>query len=120
MSGISWPNVLSFRSDLADVDLDQQALILEWCNARFAAILDGELGPTTRLARILAAAHLASRPGSGEQRSGGPITSQSRGGLRVTFAEPSQADDSSWRGTQWGERLLALLASSRASWPRTP
>lgn len=109
-------------SPLASVDIGQQTDLLAWVNAGFSHVFDGEDGPKTRLARIYVAAHFASLPGSGDQRAGGAVTSETRGGLSRSYAPPPTASggDDTWSDTQWGRRYKQLLLGSKARWPRVP
>ncbi len=123
MAPIAWADVVSVSSPLAAVVVVQQDVILAMVNAGFSHVFDGEDGPTTKLARIYVAAHFASLPGSGDQRPGGAVTSESRGGLSRSYAPPptgSEAYEGTWGDTQWGRRYLQLLLGSKARWPRTP
>lgn len=110
-------------SPLASVVVAQQDLILAWVNAGFSTVFDGEDGPKTKLARIYVAAHFAASPGAGEQRPGGAVTAESRGGLARSYAPPptgADAYEGTWGDTQWGRRYLQLLLGSKARWPRVP
>lgn len=121
MAALTWADVVSIASTLSTVDTLQQELLLAVVNKSFAQVFDGEDGPKTKLARIYYAAHMASLPGAGEQRPGGAVVSQSRGGLSQSYAPPNtSAGDPMWSSTQWGARLELMLAGSRAVWPRTP
>lgn len=121
MAPIAWSDVIAVSSPLAAVIVAQQDMILAMVNAKFAGVFDGEDGPTTKLARIYVAAHFASLPGSTDQRPGGSVTSESRGGLSRSYAPPpTQAGsyEGTWSDTQWGRRYLQLLLGSKARWPR--
>lgn len=123
MAPIAWTDVEAVSSPLASVVVAQQNAILAMVNVKFAAVFDGEDGPTTKLARIYVAAHFASLPGSGEQRPGGAVTAETRGGLSRQYAPPpagAGAYEGTWSDTQWGRRYLQLLLGSKARWPRTP
>lgn len=124
MAPIAWSDVVSVSSPLAAVVEAQQDAILAMVNAKFSSVFDGEDGPTTKLARIYVAAHFASLPGATDQRPGGAVTSESRGGLSRSYAPPQTGSggdyEGTWSDTQWGRRYLQLLLGSRARWPRTP
>lgn len=123
MAPIAWTDVVAVSSPLASVVVAQQDAILAMVNAKLSFVFDGEDGPTTKLARIYVAAHFASSPGAGEQRPGGAVTSESRGGLSRSYAPPpsgAASYEGTWSDTQWGRRYLQLLLGSKARWPRTP
>lgn len=121
MAALIWADVVAYVSTLSTVDLIQQTDLLAWANKAFAAVFDGEDGPRTRIARIYLIAHFASLPGAGDQRAGGAVTSQSRGGISQSYASPiGGGGDPMWSSTQWGSRLELMLAGSKAVWPRTP
>lgn len=113
MSAITWDHVLDFEASVSTVPLDAQTAILAHVNAHlYVANLDGEDGPTTRLARIYLAAHhgLGAVPGAGGA-GGGPVASESGGdGLSVSYAITSSAMTSGALGeTSWGRKYLALV-----------
>lgn len=120
MAAVTWADIVAVSSPLSAVTLQQQTDLLAWVNKSFAEVFDGEDGIKTRLARIYAAAHMASLPGSGEQRPGGAVVSESRGGLSRSYSAPPVQSGDWWALTQWGQRYLLLLAGSKAMWPRVP
>jgi hypothetical protein len=121
MAAIVWSDVTAYVSALSTIDPVQQADLLAMANKSFVAIFDGEDGTKTRMARIYYVAHFASQPGSGDQRAGGAVIGQTRGGLSQQYAPPPGGGaDPMWATTQWGQRLELMLAGSRAAWPRTP
>jgi hypothetical protein len=120
MAPVAWPDVVAYSSPLAAVNITVQTDLLAWVNKSFSAVFDGEDGVKTRLARIYAAAHMASLPGAGEQRPGGAVVAESRGGLSRSYAPPPVMNSNWWALTQWGQRYLLLLDGSKAMWPRAP
>lgn len=124
MAAITADDLIAYSSALSAMDPIVLADILALVNTGFPAlpqVFDGEDGQKTRMARIYIALHFASLPGAGEQRAGGAVTSESRGGLSRSYAAPpTTSGDSEFNDTQWGRRYLILLRGSRASWIRVP
>lgn len=123
MTAILWSDVVAVSSPLSATVLSLQTDILELVNVGFAGlpeVFDGEDGIKTRMARIYIACHFASLPGAGEQRAGGPVVSESRGGLSRSYANLSSMahGNNTWSDTQWGRRYLQLRNGSKARWPR--
>ncbi len=106
MAGIAWADVVAAAPTLSSVAAQTQTDILALTNIRLnLSVFDGEAGPTTRLARILYAAHLAALLRLGIS---GPLTGESAGGLSRTYAAPFMG-----RGflgmTSYGAALLAIM-----------
>lgn len=124
MAAITADDLIAYSAAMAAMDPVVMADILNLVNLGFPAlpeIFDGEDGYKTRIARIYIALHFASLPGAGEQRAGGAVTSESRGGLSRSYAAPpTSSGDSEFNDTQWGRRYLLLLRGSKAGWLRVP
>lgn len=118
MAAIDWDDVIAFDSSLTSVDDAAQDDILNHVNAHFdVGALDGEDGPDTRLARIYLAAHhgLGAVPGTGNS-GGGAVTSESGGGLSVSYAvdSASSSNTTALGETVWGRKYLAITRTSLA------
>lgn len=122
MAAITWSDVTSFAPELTtSVPADAQTLILSYVNtsAIDPASFDGEAGVTTRLARIYLAAHLGSGVGQGASgAAGGPVTSESMGGLSRSYSVASVATAMDATGsTAYGRMYEALVNNSLARLP---
>ena len=106
MASIVWTDVTAAAPQLASVAVTSQNDILAVANVRFnIAVFDGEAGVTTRLARILYAAHLAALTKLGVS---GPLIGESADGLSRSYAAPFMGR-SQLALTSYGAALLAIL-----------
>lgn len=114
MASIIWSDVTAFAPELAAVAAGAQTDLLAYVNGDGVAVdvFGGEDSPTTRLARIYLAAHVATvgRFGAGA----GPLTSHSAGGLSRSFA---QFSGGGLIGTTGYGRLFLQLARPGAVGP---
>jgi len=105
-SPIVWTDVSALAPALATINVTTQNDILNFANVRFnVAVFDGESGVTTRLARILYAAHLAALTKLG---TAGPLIGESADGLSRSYAAPF-SNRSQLSLTSYGNALLAIL-----------
>lgn len=121
MAAIVWADVTALAPELTTVNDFARAMILEYVNgpALDPACFDGESGPTTRLARIYLAAHLGSGVDKGAAgAAGGPVTSESMGGLSRSYSVGSVASSADATGsTAYGRLYEALVNNSLARMP---
>ncbi len=118
---IVWADVLAHAPELSSATSGLQADVLEYVND---ALTKKQWGSEERLrlARIYYAAHLASLAGGGGSGSGerGPITSESEGGVAVSYANTVSvfAAHSGLSGTKYGRLYLELRAhiAPRVGW----
>lgn len=117
MANIVWSDVIAVAPTLATgVSTGFQTLILGYVNESVQA---GEFGGvdsfTYKLARAYLAAHYSSLHKSGEHGAVGPITSQSEGGVSVSFGGASSSGESSLGSTTFGQAFLAFVRRSPAN-----
>ncbi len=116
MTAIIWTDVTALpgASGLSTVSAGHQTTILAYVNGVGVAVdvLDGENGPTSKLARTHLAAHMASLAARGAAGGTGAITAASEGGVSVSYAQPAFATDPTLRETPYG--VLFLFYISRA------
>lgn len=121
MAAINWADVTAMASELSTVEAAARKLILDYVNgpALDPASFDGEDGYTTKLARVYLAAHMASPIGKGAAgAAGGPVTSESMGGLSRSYSVGSVASSVDSTGsTDYGRRYEALVKNSLARLP---
>lgn len=107
MAAIAWSDVTAIAAALSTASAGLQAMVLAYVNGDGVNVdaFDGEDGEVTKLARATLAAHLGSTFSFGA--AGGPLSSQSAGGLSRAF--------STWSGsrsalaiTRYGQTFLAL------------
>ena len=118
MADIIWADVLALAPELTEPSDAARVYILEHVNAELDVdMFDGEDGPTTRLARIWLAAHLAT---SGASSSGGgsvgPVTSESVGGMSISYGAYDTSDAAAGT-TTYGRLYLSLVQNSFARLP---
>lgn len=111
MAAIAWSDVTAIAADLSATSAGAQTAILAYVNGNGCNVdaFDGEAGDVTKFARMNLAAHLGTtiRYGAG----GGPIASQSAGGLSRSFGSWS---GSSLLGTTGYGRMFLTLARAGA------
>ena len=122
MAAIVWADVLTVAPELATTVNDgAKVMILSYVNGRAMdpANFDGEDGWTTRLARCYLAAHLGAGVGKGASgAAGGPVTSESMGGLSRSYSVPSMMSAASaLQSTDYGRKYDDLVANSLARLP---
>ncbi len=114
---ITWADVTAFDTTATTVSAVAQTTILALVNARdLGVILDdvgdsGIDGPQTKLARIFLALHLV----LGTMTSGGaagPVTSETGGGLAVTYA--NLATTRGYSSTAYGREYARMIGTSLA------
>ena len=111
MADITWTDVVDHAAGLSTHDAEAQANILAYVNAHFdVSVLDGEAGPTTKLARVYLAAHLASLEKTSGGSGVGPVQSESGGRLSRSYATRSAGGALS--DTSHGRLLKGLLRTS--------
>lgn len=106
MAAIAWTDVTALASQLSTASAGLQAMVLAYVNGNGVNVdaFDGEDGETTKLARAALAAHLGSTFAVGA--AGGPIASQSAGGLSRSFGAWSST--SALGTTGYGQMFLTL------------
>jgi hypothetical protein len=123
VAAIVWADVTAIATELTTVGDSARAMILEYVNgpAMDPDNFDGEAGYTTRMARIYLAAHMGSSIGKGAAgAAGGPVTSESMGGLSRSYSTGSVASSADSTGsTDYGRRYEALVNTSLARLPFT-
>lgn len=121
MADIVWANVLALAPELSTVNDQAKVYILAYVNGPGVdpSCFDGETGPTTRLARIYLAAHMGSGVDKGAAgAAGGPVTSESMGGLSRSYSVGSVASSADQTGsTAYGRMFEALVKNSLARLP---
>lgn len=120
MAAILWTDVLNLAPELSTVATGAQNIVLAWVNGSGLDVnsFDGEDGTTTQLARIYLAAHLASSVGHGASGvSGGPVTSESMGGMSRSYSVPSMPMKSAYSSTVYGRMYETLVDNSLARLP---
>lgn len=119
MADIVWTDVTAFAPQLTTVDAGAQTDILAHVNALLDVDqFDGESGPTTRLARIYLAAHVAASVQQGASGSAGPVTSEKVGDLARSYGFSGFLSFSALEGTAYGRLYKMLLSTSNARGPR--
>lgn len=90
MAAIIWTDVTSYpgASGLSTVSVPAQTVILAYVNGVLDVSLfpDGEDGATTKLLRILMAAHMATAGVVAGSGAAGPVVSESVGGIARSYA----------------------------------
>lgn len=116
---ITWDDVVAHAPELSTVDAAARVDLLALANSVFnPAVLDGEDGPRTKLARVYYAAHLATIGGQGGSSAAGPIIEEEVGDVRVKYALISASSSATqFEGSSYGDLLSKLLRNSRARWP---
>jgi hypothetical protein len=121
MAAILWSDVVMIATELTTVSDGARVMILDYVNgpAMDPDCFDGEAGYTTRMARIYLAAHMACSIGTGASgASGGPVTSESMGGLSRSYSTGSVAASADATGsTDYGRRYESLVNNSLARLP---
>ena len=114
MADITWAMVLDFDAGLSTVPVAAQTAILAFVNAAHDVdAFDGEDGPHLHLARIYLAAHFGRTTGVAAAATG-PVTSESAGGLSVSYGTFSTSTEALGT-TGWGNAYLALIMRSTAT-----
>lgn len=112
-------DVLDFAAELSTVEDNAWDRILPWVNELDMSGL-GETDESTTLARIYLAAHIATfaKPGS-SSTAAGPVTSESVGGVRRSYANTLVAATSTagLSRTRYGQMYSDLLGMSLANGP---
>lgn len=92
MAAITWTDVTNFDSTLSAVAADARTDILAFVNALSVTDFGGESAATTKIARIMLAAHLGVSVGANAGGAAG-VASESAGGLsRSYFAAAASGD----------------------------
>lgn len=121
MADILWASVLALAPELTTVNDQARAFILSYVNGPGVdpACFDGEAGPTTRLARIYLAAHMGAGVDKGAAgAAGGPVTSESAGGLSRSYSVGAVASSADQTGsTAYGRMFESLVKNSLARLP---
>jgi hypothetical protein len=106
MAAIAWSDVVAIAPGLSSASAGLQTMALAYVNGNGVNVdaFDGEDGETTKLARAALAAHLGSTFKVGA--AGGPITSQSAGGLSRSFG--AWSSKSALGTTGFGQMFLTL------------
>lgn len=119
MADITWTNVTDHVATLSTVGAAAQADILAVVNATFdTEVFDGETGPTTKLARIYLAAHMATLETQGGSGGGvvGPVVSESAGRLSRSYSVTAAMNgaDGDLELTRYGRLLRQLIRATPA------
>ncbi len=114
MADIDWTDVTDHVSSLSTISVNAQTDILAYVNAHFDVdVLDGETGPTTKLARVYLASHLATLGKSVGSGAGvGPVTSEKGGRLARSYAALSATG--ALTDTAYGRLLKQVLRTTKA------
>lgn len=115
MADIIWADVTAMAPQLSTVDSAAQDDILAYVNEM---TLPDETDQTTRMARILLAAHYGSTLASAPGGMAGPVTSESAGQMRRSYglaATPS--GEEGFGTTMYGMQYILLLKMSLAHGP---
>lgn len=109
---IAWTEVIALAPELGAVSVYTGEFIISYVNSALnVANFGGEASPKTRLARLYLAAHLGATSLRGI--AGGPITSESMGGLARSYGSLRQ-DWSELHLTAYGQTYCALVATTPA------
>lgn len=120
MSAIVWSDVVAFAPALATTPVAVQDLLLAYVNGEAVspAQFGGEGSATYRLARLYLAAHLGTTGAMAMSGASGPVTSESAGGLSVSYGTGgAYSSDSELTTTVFGRQFLALVRRSPAVLP---
>lgn len=99
----TWFTILAYVNGLLDTDIDPGG---------------GLGGPTVRFARLLLAAHFALCIKRGSGGAAGPVTGETAGGLRRTFAAfMFKGGISGLNATMYGQQYQVIVATSPAHGP---
>lgn len=109
MADIIWTDVTALVADLATgVAVDAQTMILGFVNERVApSNFGGVDSHTFKLARVALAAHFGQLNKTGTAGFTGTKTSQSEGGVSVSFSVPTSSD--ALLETTYGGKLWSFL-----------
>ena len=115
MAAITWKDVSEHAPELADSAVTRRAQVdlLAYVNTTVnIALLDGEDGVKTKLARVYLAAHIATM----EKRKGvsGALTSQTAGPLSKSYAVMQWLTPSELSLTSYGLNYLGIVRRSGA------
>jgi len=114
---IAWPDVVAFAPELATMPVSAQDDILAHVNFAFnPSMLGGDHAGRLRLARIYLAGHLGTITATALATAGGPVTSETAGGLSRSYSVAT-AVNVSFAATGYGRALQELLRTSRARLP---
>jgi hypothetical protein len=107
-------DVIAFAPKLAKLDGGAWLDLLAYANGiPSSTFCESPDGASTRLARILLAAHLAQSLLLARDGASGPVTSESAGALRRSYGFlNTDASRMALAGTIFGQQLLGLLQSS--------
>ncbi len=110
---IVWAQVEAFAPELDTIDVLAQDLILDFVNTNLnPEAFCGEGNPRLTLARIYYAAHLGTITNRGDAQ-GGPVQSESEGGVSVSYGMFSPAGaDPLLSTTSYGKQWLQLVRVS--------
>ena len=117
MAAIIWNDVTSYpgASGLSTVSVPAQTAILAYVNGVLDVSLfpDAEDGATTKLLRILMAAHMASAGAVAGHGAAGPVVSESVGGIARSYANLATAA-SLLSSTVYGQSFDMILNGTAA------
>lgn len=116
MAAIVWSDVVGIAPELSSVPPLAQAEILGVVNGTLnAAAFGGESARSYRLARIFLAAHYGSVVSAGGSGPGGPVSSESVGGVSRSYAVFSpMGSDPTLDKTPYGQQYRSLVRASPA------
>lgn len=115
MADITWSDVTAIAGELSTYSAAGQTIILAWANNAISVdTLDGEDGPSTKLARIYLAAHAATLSGQGGSGASGAITSESVGEISRSYGDSGSGGSSGggtgeYNSTAYGRAYLMLI-----------
>lgn len=108
-------DVLAIAPELSTVVDAAWTDILAYVNQVVLTECDSDID--RRLARIFLAAHLGTVSKRGVTGAAGPLTSESAGGVKRSYAPPSSTDVSSMSSTRYGLQYIDILGASLVHGP---
>lgn len=114
MAFIVWSDVIALAPELVSTAPALQIFALAEANSIVRVdAYDGENGITTKIARIMRAAHRATLMGHAD--AAGPVIAETEGALSVQYAAPVQSTHSDdLKETSYGRQYLGLVRRSNA------
>lgn len=116
MAAILWSDVTDTAADLAVVSANAQTAILAFVNEALDTRLfaNGESDNRLKLARVYLAAHYGAIDAGGSGGPGGPLASESGGGLARTYAVlTTSTTDPLLELTPWGKAYRLIMRPMR-------
>lgn len=111
---ITWPDVLLIAAELDGLSEATRAAILAYVNT---ALNENAFKPAAfKLARMYLAAHLGELSATDGELVGGPVTSETEGGISKTYATAATTSVA-LDNTSYGAVYQQLVKTSRARFP---